>query len=294
MSQHDGLAIESIKAHLNETAVPQLTGAGPNPFDQYRLAPNPSSPLHPSQDPIQQATDAITSLAHPKPVDPNAPLSPRDIAAARDAANLAASRAQAEAAKQKLAQEALLANPAEMRKLFPKVYNDVSINHNNHLDKFEIDKGLQNQSLSQDERNLLTVFKAGYEHFSIGPFLTWGLSTTTTEPDFDGVSARSLTAIDKAVNRGIKDDPFYSVQTKVTPAAMFAVGALTSLALTRGASPRVRLTYAVGSGLFGAAYGEGAVIMRKYDGYDDTRYDAVKNDYQSFVKTYGKEQSRPK
>ena len=74
-------------------------------------------------------------------------------------------RFSSEAAKNRLAQEALLANPAEIRKMFPQLLKDVSVHGNDHLDQSEIRAGLQNTKLPQSEINVLTVLYNGYPYF---------------------------------------------------------------------------------------------------------------------------------
>jgi len=126
----------------------------------------------------------------------------------RAAGSEAARATEAEAASNKMALEALAANPAELRQMFPKVYADVSTNHNNHLDMDEIDAALNSGKLDQTETNYLTVLKAGYNELSVGPLPAHLYSRKLPVDDY-GISADSLAMLDKAVNRGIKEDPFF-------------------------------------------------------------------------------------
>jgi hypothetical protein len=61
----------------------------------------------------------------------------------------------------------MLADPGQMLKLFPSVLKDVSVNHNDHIDMYEIDQGLKNSKLSESEIAFLAALKVGYRALSV-------------------------------------------------------------------------------------------------------------------------------
>jgi len=194
-----------------------------------------------------------------------------------DAMTAANSAQAAEAARSKLAQEHLLANPAEMRQLFPRVLGDVSVNHNGHIDMYEIEQGLKNPNLAQCEKDLLQTFRQGYEHMRF---------RADFGKDSDGISADSLAMIDKAVNRSITDDPHFSSTNFSKPliwATSGAIGGLITNRALNGKNSKVGLAAVAAWVLTGLAIGEGKVLWEKYGGAEDEKYDGLKNEYQLFV-----------
>jgi hypothetical protein len=242
-----------------------------------------------NNDPLLKAVDAtkpIESLMAPLP------YSHADIQR-MDADKAAKALAEQQAANDKLAQEALLSDPAKMRQIFPQVYKDVSLNHNDHLDLIEIQKGLHNPNLSSDERNLLTVMEQGYKNFTYDPT---SLTALTHEFDYDanGVSAGSLTMLDKAIDRKIPEDPYYDHAKKVIaiagPILNGAIGAGISAAY--GDSWKEMLAW-------GGALAVGGTLEKEYDlykdktnGTEDKMYDQIKTNYQSFVADFKKGQTQ--
>jgi hypothetical protein len=252
-----------------------------NVFD---AAPVSLGPQQSTPDYLQQAVSAVTpteQLLAPLP------LTAADLARKAEEAR----KAEAEAAGNKMAQEALAADPAEMRKLFPAVYKDVNLNGNGHLDLVEIKKALYGSPLSQAERNYLTVLEAGYKQFSYNaqsPLFKTGAFQT----DPDGISADSLAVLDKAVNRGINEDPYFSWAIKVAPAvnAVMAGGMAAATSAAWHDDGKEVLLWSAGGALVGGLGVAGMILNEKYNGQEDKEYDQVKTDYQSFVKDFDKGQ----
>jgi hypothetical protein len=180
-------------------------------------------------------------------------------------------------AKNRLAQEALLADPASMRKLFPTLLKDVGLGPNDYLDMAEIDKELQNEKLSQADKNFLTVLKKGYKEFSV--------TVKGTDEDSDGVSADSLAIINKALNRKLAEDPIYTQTAKSDIWGSLLQGALLVSAYTKG-NLWERLAGAAGGAIINLALYEGADLLADKIGIYDGRYDSVEKDYKSFAANY--------
>ena len=118
-----------------------------------------------NNDQVQTAINNLRPVSNfPNPLAP-VPYSKQDIENSRESAL----QAERDAASNRLAEDALLDNPAAMRKMFPQVYKDISLNHNDHLDEEEIKQALKGGAISQDERNFLTVLKDGYKQYSYDP-----------------------------------------------------------------------------------------------------------------------------
>jgi len=187
---------------------------------------------------------------------------------------------EAEAARSKLAQEHLLDNPAEMRKIFPRVLNDVSVNHNGHIDMYEIEQGLKNPKLDQAEKDLLVTFRQGYDNLR----LDWSFGK-----DADGISETSLAMIDKAMNRSIDDDPHFehkAISKPIISGAAAGVSIFVDARFRAHFSTKEALILGGIACVAGAIYGEGTALIEKYFGEYDNQYDNIKNDYQSFVKDF--------
>jgi len=178
--------------------------------------------------------------------------------------------------KELAAQDYLLQHPDQMRKLWKTTYDDVTVNKNGHIDMYEIDQGLAKKSLPEAERNFLAILKQGYLQLSYD--VQGGV-------DKDGVSAKSLLMIDKAMNRSLNEDPVY----KDHAMGDIAAGALYGLWASRtGTDAKTKLT----KGLLGfatvtAAFELKDLLVKYTGGYDET-YDKVKLSYSSFVKDYDK------
>jgi len=180
--------------------------------------------------------------------------------------------------KQLADQQYLLAHTGEMRKLWTQTYSDVSTNKNGHLDKYEIDKGLSNKSLPEVEHNFLVVLKKGYAQLSL---------TALAESDEDGVSAKSLQVLDKAMNRTLNEDPIYKARVFADVGVGVGVGLIAML--RQPGNLKDKGLY--GLGAFGVAtlVGEGRDLLMKLTGGFDRQYDVVQNSYLSFVKDYRKQ-----
>jgi hypothetical protein len=180
-------------------------------------------------------------------------------------------------AKNRLAQEALLADPAEMRKLFPTLLKDIGLAPNDYLDMAEIDKELQNEKLSQADKNFLTVLKKGYKEFSV--------TVKGTDEDSDGVSADSLAIINKALNRKLAEDPIYTQTAKSDILGSLLQGAILVSAYTKG-NVWERLAGAAGGAVINLALYEGGDWIADKIGIYDDRYDTVEKDFKSFRSNY--------
>ena len=282
MQESDSAEIKAFSEHLNVIYKDKTTDTPPSGLDLFSHPPAPAGRPQPAEDPLQQAVGSAKPTALSTPSDLTPPAGSAEIALS--------SAGQAESAKEKLAQEALLANPAEMRKLFTTVYKDVSVNHNDHLDLYEINQGLQRTDLPEDENNFLTVLKAGYKDFSYDPKSKLANKTGVLDLDDEGVSAGSLAVLDKAINRGINEDPYFAYQSKLDFAIDFIGGGLLGLYWGRedGGGAKTMMISAGFYAVAATAIGEGLLLHKKHDGFEDQMYDSVKNDYQSFVKDYEK------
>jgi hypothetical protein len=274
MPNDSGYDVTASKSHLNtidhaQFVDPALHGPRPQPHQ-----PQGSRPA--TDDPLQAAINAVkppneVGLPAARPAEAIAPYDPNS-------------------AKNRLAEEALLANPAEMRKMFPKVYNDVSLNHNGHLDDSEINQGLDNPKLPESEKNFLTVLHAGYDVFSQD--VTAGITDKWELPmDMAGVSANSLALVDTEVNRGNGQDPYYAYHAThdfIWPAITYGlIGAGYMAVIERANTPTLVAGIAMGVA-FGAIGDEVANLGLKITGGNDQMYDTEKAKYLSFVSDFEK------
>jgi hypothetical protein len=272
MPQNDGFDMGAFATHLNVIYHNQPTDIEPAGLDLFTHPSQPAGTKSTKADALQGAVASAGPRADGELGDMRPSLVDTDVVGrVADTGN-----SDAAAARDKLAQEALLANPAEMRRLFPTVLKDVSLNHNGYLDLAEIDKGLQNAQLSQTEKNFLTVLKAGYKEFSLGP--------THAASDGLGVSATGLAMVDKALNRSIKEDPMFLYAAKrdlvVGPLAGATVG---GLLVKNFADPKAKLLFMGGSVAFWTGLAEGLDVLGKFDGEEKATYDNVAKNYKSFV-----------
>jgi hypothetical protein len=284
MNINDGVDATSAKSQSDAGNYNQPSYAHIHGMENYR--PDSAPVGQNTNDPLLQAI-----AAQEKPdVALLAPLALTGADVARRAAEK--SDSDAEAAKEKLAQEALMANPAAMRALFPKVLQDVSVNHNGYLDMYEIKQGLSNTDLPQDERNLLTVLEKGYNNFDWDPKMPAGLSGQF-DTDYNGISADGLAMLDKAMNRGIKDDPYYSTQAKEGLIVGFLAGGLSGAANQARYSKDARGPLIAGLvwGACGAAIFAWDIHRDKTGGNEDRWYDQIKNGYIKFESAFNKGQA---
>jgi len=222
-------------------------------------------------DPLQQA---IENLGGGVTSDAAAIPTQRDLAAADEARN-------------RLSQESFLADPASMRSAFPQVLKDINDRYpdwfsSNYLNMDKIQRGLDDPGVSQADKNLLTVLNAGYSVLSESPDADVD-HDMHPKSDPNGISAESLAGIDKAVNRGIHEDPYFKdliLKEPLEDAASFAVMGGAFMAYeTHSAYGAV--TGAAVFGAAGAALGLVRPLILKF-GLEDTMYDHVKADYLAF------------
>jgi hypothetical protein len=268
MPNDSGFDMAAFKSHLDAVYHNRPTDIEPPGLDLFTHPAQPISFKPAATDPLQGALAAVRPTETPGPAV---------ALKTADAIKPPPESDAADAARNKLAQEALLANPAEMRKLFPALLKDVSLNHNDHLDIAEIDKGLQNAQLSQSEKNFLTVLKKGYKELSLEPC---GCA------DPDGVSANGLAVVDKALNRQISDDPIYADNARQDiwkgVAYGAAIGAITGFRRdARSGLIMAGLASAAGILLF-----EGEDWIIKATGGENKTYDRVEQNYKAFASQY--------
>jgi hypothetical protein len=255
----------------------------------------------PNQDRVDSLREAIERnkpvdiLLAPLPYDSADKAKWAAVAAEKQVKGEAIAREQAAAkAADKAAlpeREALANNIAELRKLFPSLLKDAGVNHNGHLDLYEIKTGLNNKKLSRDEHNMLAILEAGYNQFC------WNSHGTPDKfsIDADGVSANSLAMLDKSVNRGIKEDPYFSFQSKSAPAAGAIEAAMLGYSAARSLGGRSHIgLITAGAAVAGALYGEAVVLYQRASGREDQMYDQVQTGYKSFLADFhnGKIQAR--
>jgi len=237
----------------------------------------PKLPSLKPQDPADPLSTAVKENERPAPAQETSAVS-----AAQNAA----------LAKNKLAQEALVTNPSAMRSQFPKLMEDMqrtfpTIEFHGNLDLNQIDNGLKDNTLSQDDKNLLSVFKAGYNVLSESPNSKLDDNNHPGSNAY-GISAASLAMIDKAVNRSINEDPYFSAHAlhdSFKNAAYLAAGAFTLKYAYRS-----NATAALGAAAFGATVGAAFGLMEplvfKFDGGETEMYDHVKDDYVAFSNVF--------
>jgi hypothetical protein len=237
---------------------------------------------------LNAALEAIKPLERPMVVHPSGPADPDHISETNDQQKqISLADLQAEAAN-KLAQEALLADPATMRKLFPTVLNDVKGNNNGgYLDMADIKQGLQNPALSQQDKNYLTVLEKGYDNFTWDPNSS-SLFVHHFQHSPAGVTSQSLTMLNRAVDRTIPEDPYYDHARTVGAINGFSEGASAAF-LTNKIVPRDK-RFAIGlvivGGIGDLLVHEIAVQKQHSDGTEDKMFDQISSDYKSFVKTF--------
>jgi hypothetical protein len=267
MPNDAGFDLEAFKAHLNVIENHQPSAIPPlGPELQVPLSPATGPPVTP-KDSLQGAMDTLNLPKETRAPDQGKPGTDLGPGGAEEARN-------------HLAQEALQANPAEMRRLFPQLLKKISIYRNDHLNLYEIESGLHNAALSQDEKTMLTVLKEDYLAFSElpGHALTRGVIPVL---DNEGVSAQSLTMVDKALNRNISDDPIYRQQAKEAVWDGLKVGSLAGFAIAtfyRRSLPLLVVADAAAIGLI-----EGYEWLRKGGSAENQTYDMVKQNYKAFA-----------
>jgi len=248
---------------------------------QYSASPPPASQWPGLFDPLSQAVIQAGRA--------------RD---AQEEAVLAAAR-ESQAAKNKLAQEGLIADIGAMRKQFPDLMEDMkkefpTVPFGSRLSLDQINQGLKDQSLSQEDKNLLAVFKAGFNVLNESNLRVGDDGTHPTGP-YDEISASSLAMIDKAVNRSISGDPYFKEHIWDD---MFASG--TKLALAAGAaaywgtrSAKTAFMAAAVADIGGQAIGAASPLYTKFSGGEDQIYDRVKDEYLTFSDVFDKAQTPP-
>ena len=186
--------------------------------------------------------------------------------------------------KNLLAQEALLADPALMRKMFPTLLKDLGGRWSGYLNMADISEGLDKDNITQDDRNLLTVLKAGYTEFSQLPS-----AHHTLKHEDAGVSANTLAVVDKSVNRSIADDPIrrYDQTWGLISPVLTGASAAGYISKFFKASPRTRL---IATGVTGVAFGILYEVAQTGDGprAKTDAYNGEKNNYEAFVKDFVK------
>jgi hypothetical protein len=276
MAQNDVLDLGAAKSDLNPT-FHNLPGDGPKlTLGQSAHTGLSLGPQMNTQDFLQKA---VNDASAPPAASPAGTAKRAEAPAQTDAT--AASPADPEAARNKLAQEALLADPAQMRKVFPVVLQDMGLKENAYLDMSAIDLGLHNSKLSQSDKNFLTVLKAGYKEFSQTP-----TEMSKLQDDGSGVSAKSLTILDKAINRDIADDPIQKNDQEWGWIKAGSVGlSLGSLGAKMISDKRLAMV-AMGASAIGGALLWECMVSGKGSEVEAESYDTEKNHYLAFVKDF--------
>jgi len=251
-----------------------------NLFEQTSAPP---IKLGPMLDPPDYLAKAVKSADSAPAQNPSKPLTKPDET--HDSSTDIGDPGDSLSARNKLAEEALLAQPGQIRQFFPALMKDLGQKPDDDLSMSEIDLALKNPHLSQVDVNLLTVFKAGYTEFSqVVDF------DSELQADTSGISGKSLTVLDKAMNRNITDDPILTKEKEfgwVSP----VIGVSTTAAAgaryfkaTADYASYIGLGSAVLTGLGYEIYAaEGGM---KDD--NDRKYDAEKSAYTAFVTGFEK------
>jgi hypothetical protein len=264
MAQSSGSELGAIESQVHP--VYHTPSSDEHQLGQY-IMPKSLPVPGPDPGPTDFLRQAVAAVAQPAPVE----ATPR-VAKPTEAIN----SFDPLSAKNRLAQEALLADPSEMRQWFPTLLKDVTLNNNDHLDMAEIDKGLQNAKLSEAERNFLTVLKSGYEKLSL---------TEKGQVDSAGVSAFSLAVIDKALDRKLSEDPLYSEQARSDIFGGVISGAVLGYSYTKGTAKERALGALAGSIVLTGLY-EAVDFGNKEFGFYDNTYDTVEKNYKTFTEDF--------
>ncbi len=177
-------------------------------------------------------------------------------------------------ARQKLAVEALMADPAQMRKVFADLQEKISPDGTGNIGWNAITAGINDSRMTQQERDLLFILKDDYS----------ALSTIDGGNSNAGISADEMTILNKALNRNLKEDPIYAENAKLHlvlgPVFGMPLGAIAG-GLCFG--PPGIIAGAVIGGVVMAGVDEAQDYLKKLPGADyDKQYDKVKADYQGF------------
>ncbi len=277
MPPSDAIDLAEFQSHLDVIYHNRPTSFEPDWLDMFE----------PPRNAIGTPGATVTlekGLSDQPQLSPPAEVEGADAARPADAINAA----EAASARSRLAQEALVANPGEMRKLFPVVLKDVGIKYGSHLDMADISIGLRNPQLPQADKDFLAVLQAGYEHFNRG---TSAKNNSELEADPLGVSANSLAILDKSLNRNNPDDPLHRHDLELGWIDPFIMGANAGALLGRltHVEPRTGMIMA-GVGAFGSAL---TYELSTWGGSknETQSYDHLKSDYQSFLKDFEKGQT---
>lgn len=190
-----------------------------------------------------------------------------DIALADESAGVRAARDHA-------TQKELLAHPQELRRLFPEMLRTFDSNHHGYLDLQDIESGLGRASLTDLQRNYLTVLKNGYS----------GILRDSSK-FVPGIQEYDLARLEKAMNRGLPEDPIWARQSRVDLPATILFGAIVSAAPSLNLVMKHPVT-------FGAVYlgflalGEAGLLYNHLSGRNDGAYDDIERKYRAFVNAY--------
>jgi hypothetical protein len=179
---------------------------------------------------------------------------------------------QAEEARQRLAEEALLANPAEMRRQFPDLLKVLDKNHDGKLNQAEVFAQTNTASLSVSQRAFLAILQKGYGDLSRG----FGQL-----PGNGCINNDCLAVVDKAINRNINDDPLFANRAIFNLGTSVLSGAAIGLIKTEG-NGKAKLAGAATTALEMTTTSEGELLIKKWNGDEDRDYDLVKERYLSF------------
>lgn len=174
------------------------------------------------------------------------------------------------------AQKQLLAHPEEIRRLFPEMLKSFNRNGNDGLDMGEIDRGLTQPSLTDLQRNYLTVLKNGYRVLHDKP----------EHQDDGGIESFDLEKTDRAMHPDLNEDPLY-VRDALLAAPKLALGAgFLAFRLSKGGSAKDK---AIEGGLVAlgalAITEVGYFLAHQFGGYESS-YEDVAKKYRAFAKSY--------
>jgi hypothetical protein len=181
-------------------------------------------------------------------------------------------------ARQKMAVEALMADPAEMRRMFDDVKDKVHLDQAGNIELWAINEGLSSNSLSEKEKAFLVILRDDYGQ------LTLQLSYNGTATKDLGVSAENMAIIDKALNPKLNQDPIYWANARfdlfLGPLLGFAGGGLVGVLAKNNID--LALTSSVALAAVATAGLEGKDLVRKLNGTEDKQYDAIAKQYRDF------------
>ncbi|MBS1991204.1 MAG: hypothetical protein JSS86_01615 [Cyanobacteria bacterium SZAS LIN-2] len=172
------------------------------------------------------------------------------------------------------AQKELLAHPGELRRLFPEMLKEFDLTHQGYLDRHDIAKGLARGSLTDLQRNYLTVLRNGYDGI-----------LRDSKKFAPGIQEYDLARIEKAMNRSLPEDPIWAEQARVTLPTASLISAVAVSAISVRLAMKNPVIYA-GSILGVLAFGEACVLYNHLAGRYNKEYDNIEQRYRRFVDHY--------